>query len=108
MATKTSGKTATRKAASSAAGLKTTAPQKPAQLAPKGKPPKKGAPATAESTTSAKQLTTEAEKSEASKRAASQPGTVSLIDQKRPAKKSQDGGIKTKRAVLPPISRIRA
>jgi translation initiation factor IF-2 len=34
--------------------------------------------------------------------------TVSLIDEKQPRKKSADGELKTKSAVLPPISRIRA
>ena len=48
MATKTSSKTATRKAAPSAAGRKTTAPEKPADVAPKGKLPKKGSAAPAE------------------------------------------------------------
>ena len=42
MATKTSSKTATRKAAPSAAGRKTTAPEKPADVAPKAKLAKKG------------------------------------------------------------------
>ena len=101
MATKTSSKTATRKAAPSAAGRKITAPEKPVDVAPKGKLLKKGSAATAEAAASAPQQ--------------SQPGhstpppeTVSLIDRKRPAKKSQDGETKTKRTVLPPISRIRA
>ena len=42
MATKTSSKTATRKAAPSAAGRKTTAPEKPADVTPKAKLAKKG------------------------------------------------------------------
>src|SRR5207253_1126288 len=59
---------------------------------------------------SAKPSTTQREKPEpaASAHAPPHPETVSLIDRKRPAKKSQEGEIKTKRAVLPPISRIRA
>src|SRR5215211_7638587 len=108
MATKTRGKTPTPKPAPVTAGRKTTAPQKAAQLTPIEKPPKKGAPAAAESPTSAKELTREPEKTEASRRATPHPETVSLIDQKRPAKKSKDGEVKTKRTVLPPISRIRA
>src|SRR5204863_1035701 len=59
---------------------------------------------------SAKPSTTQREKPEpaVSAHATPHPETVSLIDRKRPAKKSQDVEIKTKRAVLPPISRIRA
>src|SRR6478672_6761968 len=101
MATKTSSKTATRKTGPSAAGRKTTAPEKPAEVAPKAKLPKKGSAAPAEPTASATQ------KSQP-EHATPHPETVSLIDRKRPAKKSQDGEIKTKRTVLPPISRIRA
>ncbi|HWH91606.1 MAG TPA: translation initiation factor IF-2 N-terminal domain-containing protein, partial [Candidatus Binatia bacterium] len=101
MATKTSSKTATRKAAPSAAGRKTTAPEKPAEVAPKGKLPKKGSGAPAEAAASAPQQSQP-------EHATPHPETVSLIDRKRPAKKSQDSEIKTKRTVLPPISRIRA
>src|SRR3954447_15516098 len=96
MATKTSSKTATRKAAPSAAGRKTTAPEKPGDVAVKAKVPKKGS--AAEPPASA----TQQSKPEP---ASPPPETVSLIDRKRPAKKSQDSEIKTKRTVLPPISR---
>src|SRR5215208_8269696 len=108
MATKASSKTATRKPAASAAGRKTTVPEKPAHVAPKGKQSKKEPAAPAEPTASAKQLKSQPEKPDASQQATPQPETVSLIDRKRPAKKSQDGDVKTKRTVLPPISRIRA
>src|SRR6266576_158429 len=108
MATKASSKTATRKPAASAAGRKKTAPQKPAHIAPKVKVPKKGPAAPAEPTAPAKQLKSQPEKPDASRHATPQPETVSLIDRKRPAKKSQDGEVKTKRTILPPISRIRA
>ncbi len=108
MATKASSKTATRKPAASAAGRKTTAPQKPAHVAPKAKVPKKGPAAPAEPTAPAKQLKSQPEKSDVSRHATPHPETVSLIDRKRPAKKFQDGEVKTKRTVLPPISRIRA
>jgi translation initiation factor IF-2 len=108
MATKASSKTATRKPAASAAGRKTTAPQKPADVASKGKGPKRGPAAPAEPTAPAKQLKSQPEKPDASQHATPQPETVSLIDRKRPAKKSQDGEVKTKRTILPPISRIRA
>jgi translation initiation factor IF-2 len=101
MATKTSSKTATRKTGPSAAGRKTTAPEKPAGVAPKAKLPKKGSAAPAEPTASATQQSQP-------EHATPHPETVSLIDRKRPAKKSQDSEIKTKRTVLPPISRIRA
>src|SRR5437016_6295048 len=110
MATKASSKTATRKPAPKAfgAGRKTTAPQKPAHVAPKAKVPKKGPAAPAEPTAPAKQLKSQPEKPDVSRHAAPPPETVSLIDRKRPAKKSQDGEVKTKRTILPPISRIRA
>ncbi len=101
MATKTSSKTATRKTGPSAAGRKTAAPEKPAEVAPKAKLPKKGPAAPAKPTASGTQQSQP-------EQATPHPETVSLIDRKRPAKKSQDGEIKTKRTVLPPISRIRA
>jgi len=101
MATKTSSKTATRKAAPSAAGRKTTAPEKPADVTPKAKLAKKGSAAPAETTASSTQESQP-------EQVAPHPETVSLIDRKRPAKKSQEGEAKTKRTVLPPISRIRA
>jgi translation initiation factor IF-2 len=101
MATKTSSKTATRKPAASAAGRKTTAAEKPADVAPKAKVPRKGSAAPAEPAASATQQSQP-------EHATPHPETVSLIDRKRPAKKSQDGETKTKRTVLPPISRIRA
>jgi translation initiation factor IF-2 len=102
MATKTSSKTATRKPAARA----TTAARKPAGTAkaklPKQKlkddvgpaakppvPPSKSAPETAPPSTR-------------------ETESVSLIDRKKPSKKAEDGEVKPKRAVLPPISRIRA
>ena len=105
MATKTSSKTATRKAAPSAAGRKTTAPEKPADVAPKAKVAKKGVsgPGGADRICDAAEPAGKPDVP-----ATPHPETVSLIDRKRPAKKSQDGEIKTKRTVLPPISRIRA
>jgi translation initiation factor IF-2 len=101
MATKTSSKTATRKAAPSATGRKITAPEKPVDVTSKAKLAKKGPAAPAEPGDSAT-------KQSQPEHAAPQPETVSLIDRKRPAKKSQEGETKTKRTVLPPISRIRA
>ncbi len=103
MATKTSSKTAARKPAArgSAAARKAAVPAKaklPKQkikedVAPvdkPGTPPlSKSAPATAGPSTR------EAE-------------SVSLIDRKKPTKKIADSEVKPKRAVLPPISRIRA
>src|SRR5882757_917305 len=79
MATKTSSKTATRKTGPSAAGRKTTAPEKPAGVAPKAKLPKKGSAAPAEPTASATQQSQPED-------ATPHPETVSLIDRKRPAK----------------------
>jgi translation initiation factor IF-2 len=103
MATKTGSKTATRKPAARG----TAAARKPAAAAkaklpkqklkedvgPAAKPPtppsSKSAPETAPPSTR------EAE-------------SVSLIDRKKPSKKAEDGEVKPKRTVLPPISRIRA
>ncbi|HTG51368.1 MAG TPA: hypothetical protein VMA33_00800, partial [Candidatus Tectomicrobia bacterium] len=106
MATKTSSKTAMRKPAASAAGRKHTAPQERADLAQKPKLAKKGPAASAEPT--AKQLKRPPEKADVSGQPTPHPETVSLIDRKRPAKKTQEGEVKPKRTVLPPISRIRA
>src|SRR4029077_15421192 len=108
MAATTSSKTATRRPAASAAGRKTTAPQKPADVAPKAKVPKKGPAAPAEPTAPAKQVKGQPERPDVSGQTTPHPEPVSLIDRKRPVKKSQDGEVKTKRTVLPPISRIRA
>jgi translation initiation factor IF-2 len=110
MATKTSSKTAARKPAPKAfgAGRKTTAPQKPADVAAKTKAPKKALEIPAEPTASVGQRKTQPEKPDVSGHATPHPETVSLIDRKRPPKKSQAGEVKTKRTILPPISRIRA
>ena len=103
MATKTSSKTATRKPAArgTAAARKPAVPAKAklpkqkikedvASAAKPGTPPlSKSAPETAGPSTR------EAE-------------SVSLIDRKKPSKKAEAGEVKPKRAVLPPISRIRA
>src|SRR5262249_54103203 len=89
-------------------GRKTTAPQKPADVAAKAKLPKKGPAASAESSAPAKQLKRQSEKPDVSGQATPHPETVSLIDRKRPAKKTQDAETKTNRTVLQPISRIRA
>ncbi len=103
MATKTSSKTATRKPAARG----TAASRKPA-AADKAKLPKQKikenvAPA-------AKPRTPPLSKSA---RETAQPSTheaesVSLIDRRKPSKKAEDGEVKPRRNVLPPISRIRA
>ena len=95
-----------RKPAASAAGRKPTAPQEPAGLAQKPKLVKKGSAASGELT--AKQLKSPPEKADVSGRSTPPLETVSLIDRKRPEKKTQEGEVKPKRTVLPPISRIRA
>jgi translation initiation factor IF-2 len=103
MATKTSSKTATRKPAA----RETAAARKPAaagkaklpkqkikeDVAPAAKP--RIPPLSKSAAETARPSTREAE-------------SVSLIDQKKPSKKVEDGEVKPKRAVLPPISRIRA
>jgi translation initiation factor IF-2 len=96
MATKTSSKTAARKPAA----RKTAAVQKPA-AAPASKVPKKKLKTAAEpSSTTVVPQTAPVVRHEAE--------SVSLIDKKKPRKKAEDGEVKTKRSVLPPISRIRA
>jgi translation initiation factor IF-2 len=104
MATKTSSKTATRKPAARG----TPAARKPAAAAPKTKLPKQkikehAAPA-------AKQHTPPISKSasETARTSLRDAESVSLIDRKKPSKKTEDGEVKPKRTVLPPISRIRA
>jgi translation initiation factor IF-2 len=102
MATKTSSKTATRKPAARG----TAAARKPA-AAPRTKLPKEklkddvaptakpGPPPPAKSASeTARPLSREAE-------------SVSLIDRKKTRRKAEDGEVKPKRDVLPPISRIR-
>jgi translation initiation factor IF-2 len=112
MATKTSSKTAMRKPAADADARKTTA-RKPA-AAPKTKLLKKelkreAAPEHAHAVVPAKSRTLPPK---AELRTTPPPGreseSVSLIDRKKPRKKAEDGEVKTKRDVLPPISRIRA
>src|SRR6266566_2200253 len=114
MATKTGSKTASRKPAAHAAARKTTAADKPV-AAGKSRVPKKEskrdvAPASAHATSAGKSRVISPKQSEP--RSAPPPGpeveSVSLIDRKKPRKKTEEGEPKTRRAVLPPISRIRA
>jgi translation initiation factor IF-2 len=103
MATKTSSKTATRKQAARG----TAAARKPAAAAktklPKQKLKEDVAPATKPRTAPSSRPAPETARS---------PGheaeSVSLIDRKKPSKKAEEGEVKPKRDVLPPISRIRA
>jgi hypothetical protein len=113
MATKTSSKTASHKPAADAAARKTTA-HKPVAAA-KSKVPKQelksdAAPASAAAIAADKSRVISPKKSEA--RSSPAPDheveSVSLIDRKKPRKKTEAGEPKTRRAVLPPISRIRA
>jgi translation initiation factor IF-2 len=103
MATKTSSKTATRKPAARgtaaarkpAAAAKTKLPKQKIKedVAPPAKP--RTPPLSKSAPETAGPSTREAE-------------SVSLIDRKKPSKKAEAGEVKPKRAVLPPISRIRA
>src|SRR5216110_3371758 len=103
MATKTSSKTATRKPAARetaaarkpAAAAKTKLPKQKIKedVAPPAKP--RTAPLSKSAPETARPSTREAE-------------SVSLIDRKKPTKKTEDDEVNPKRAVLPPISRIRA
>jgi translation initiation factor IF-2 len=104
MATKTSSKTATRKPAARG----TPAARKPAAATAKTKLPKqklKDDVATAAKPRSAPASKPAAPIAQPSSREAE---SVSLIDRKKTTKKTEDGEVKPKRAVLPPISRIRA
>src|SRR5205809_2653567 len=114
MATKTSSKTASRKPAVHAARRKTTAAHKPA-AAPKSKIPKKevksdiprGRAATTGASKSGVIPPQESEPRSAPART-HEVESVSLIDRKKSRKKTEDAEPKTRRDVLPPISRIRA
>ncbi|PYJ35340.1 MAG: translation initiation factor IF-2 [Verrucomicrobia bacterium] len=114
MATKTSSKTATRKPAAHAAVRKTTTAHKPA-AAPKSKIPKKEVKSdsprgSAAATGASKSGVIPPQESEPRSAPARPPEveSVSLIDRKKSRKKSEDAEPKTRRDVLPPISRIRA
>jgi len=111
MATKTSSKTATRKPAGHTAARKTTARE---PIAPKTKALKKetkgdAARERADATAPAKSRAPSPKTEPRTPPARShEHESISLIDRKKPRKKSEDGEVKPKRAVLPPISRIRA
>src|SRR5439155_12572508 len=112
MATKTSSKLAARKPAAG----KTAAVHKPAaasvpriskkKLKTDAEPPHGGAGAPA------KLRAAESPSAKAAPQTAPAPRSeaesISIIDSKKPRKKTEDGEVKTKREVLPPISRIRA
>jgi len=111
MATKTSSKTTARKPAA----RKTAAAHKP--TAPKVRASKKKLEPDAES--AGAQATRPAESRAQQPSPAKIPPqvapaprhdveSISLIDKKKPRKKAEDHDVKTKREVLPPISRIRA
>jgi len=110
MATKTSSKTAARKPAA----RRTTAAHKPA--APKARISKKKPEADAESTHKNIATPAKARSQLALAKTAAPPAPVprheveslSLIDKKKPRKAADEGEVKPKREVLPPISRIRA
>ena len=112
MATKTSSKTAARKPAE----RKAPATHKPA-TAPTTKVPKKKlktdvGPAHTDAVAPAKPRAAETSSAEIARQTVPasrhESERVSLIEKKQPRKKAEDGEVKTKRDVLPPISRIRA
>src|SRR6266480_4417770 len=112
MATKTSSKTAARKPAA----RKAPATHKPA-TAPTTKVPKKKlktdvGPAHTDAVAPAKPRAAETSSAEIARQTVPasrhESERVSLIEKKQPRKKAEDGEVKTKRDVLPPISRIRA
>src|SRR5437867_1833562 len=112
MATKTSSKTAARKPAA----RKAPATHKPA-TAPTTKAPKKKlktdvGPAHTDAVAPAKPRAAGTSSAEIAQQTVPalhhEAERISLIEKKQPRKKAQDGEVKTKRDVLPPISRIRA
>ena len=110
MATKTSSKTAARKPAA----RKTAAPHKP--VAPKAKVSKKKLETGTESvhTDAGTPVQTRPQQAYAKTGPQTTPPlrheveSVSLIDKKKARKKAEEGEVKPKHQVLPPISRIRA
>jgi translation initiation factor IF-2 len=104
MATKTSSKTATRKPAARG----TPAARKPTAAAKTKLAKEKIKDDVA--ATSAKPRTAPSSKAapETARPSSREAESVSLIDRKKASKKAEDGEVKPKRAVLPPISRIRA
>ncbi|PYL62029.1 MAG: translation initiation factor IF-2 [Verrucomicrobia bacterium] len=110
MATKTSSKTATRRPATPAGPRKTTAAPKPAIESKSKVQKKKLAGETASASTAAKSPTPPSQKGEPRRTSApaQEHESVSLIDKKKPRKKTEDGKPKLNRDILPPISRIRA
>ncbi|PYL05950.1 MAG: translation initiation factor IF-2 [Verrucomicrobia bacterium] len=110
MATKTSSKTATRKPAA----RRPAVAQKPAPAArtklPKRKIEDKVAPAhpAAAGPTKSRASLPSKTAPQAAPPPSREAESVSLIDRKKPRKKAEDDEVKTKREVLPPISRIRA
>src|SRR6266513_2264286 len=111
MATKTSSKTTARKPAA----RKTAAAHKP--TAPKVRASKKklepdAESATAQATRPAESRAQQPSPEKLPPQVAPAPRhdveSISLIEKKKPRKKAEDRDVKTKREVLPPISRIRA
>jgi translation initiation factor IF-2 len=110
MATKTGSKTASRKPAAHAAARKTTAAAKPL-AAPKSKAPKKElktAVAPASGVGRSRVISPQESETRSAPAPRHEGESVSLIDRKKSRKKTEDAEPKTKRDVLPPISRIRA
>jgi translation initiation factor IF-2 len=109
MATKASSKTATRKPSA----RRSTAAHKPAGAA-QAKPPKKkieddvASRADAKATVKTRTVPQQKAEPRATPPPRHEAESVSLIDRKKPRKKAEDGEVKAKRTVLPPISRIRA
>jgi translation initiation factor IF-2 len=110
MATKTSSKTATRKQAARGSD----SARKPATAAktklPKQKIEEVAPPARKAEAASAKSRTPPVSKTapQAAPSPSREAESVSLIDKKKPRKKTEDDEVRPKRDVLPPISRIRA
>jgi translation initiation factor IF-2 len=112
MATKTSSKTATRKPASKPFGAARKATAADKQVAePKLKGPKKKETDhtdTAAAPTKARVGSPQKSEPRPARATPQEHESVSLIDRKKPRKKTEDSEPKSRRDILPPISRIRA
>jgi translation initiation factor IF-2 len=112
MATKTSSKTATRKPAPKAFGgaRKPARAESPVPAAKLKVPKKKETDEVATPATPGKARTVPPQKAAPGRPPAAvhEHESISLIDRKKPRKKTEDGEPKAKRDILPPISRIRA
>jgi translation initiation factor IF-2 len=111
MATKTSSKTATRKPAARKTAVAAHKPAPPKTKVPKKKLKGDVEPVQAGTAAPAKPQPSQPTSAKGTQQTAPtsrrEAESVSLIERNKPRKKAEEGEVKTKRDVLPPISRIR-